>query len=166
MLEKANLVCCPSWLHFSHKLVARCYFLNYFLVLYTETLQNEIPPSYRGQLVKYSYKITVGTQRVNSNIKLLRIPLRILVIDGSYYIKIKLEVSHSKFLTRQIFSSGFPEVGACEDSIDLSPSNPFLDICEKDKELEPTLQVLQVSEKTHLMCSLKISARPTKWTIL
>lgn len=87
--------------------------------LYTETLQNEIPPSYRGQLVKYSYKLTIGTQRVNNPIKLLRIPLRILVIDG------------------------FPEISACEDSVDLSPSNPFLDICEKDKELEPALQVLQ-----------------------
>lgn len=35
-------------------------------------------------------------------------------------------------------------MSACEDSIDVSPSNPFLDICEKDKELEPVLQVLQV----------------------
>ncbi|XP_065206877.1 RAB6A-GEF complex partner protein 2 [Planococcus citri] len=87
--------------------------------LYTETLPNEIPPSYRGKLVKYSYKITIGTQRINSAMKELTIPLRILVIDG------------------------FPEVNVCEDSIDLSPSNPFLDICEKDKELEPTLQVLQ-----------------------
>lgn len=40
---------------------------------------------------------------------------------------------------------GLPEIAACEDSIDLSPSNPFLDTCEKDKELEPTLQLLQVS---------------------
>lgn len=56
--------------------------MSHFVVLYTETLQNEIPPSYRGQLVKYSYKLTIGTQRVNNPIKLLRIPLRVLVIDG------------------------------------------------------------------------------------
>lgn len=46
---------------------------------------------------------------------------------------------------------GFPEISACEDSVDLSPSNPFLDICEKDKELEPALQVLQVRSNLSLL---------------
>jgi hypothetical protein len=40
------------------------------------------PPSYRGQAVKYSYKITIGTQRVNSPTKLLRIPFRVLSLKG------------------------------------------------------------------------------------
>jgi hypothetical protein len=51
--------------------------------LYSEMLPSEAPPSYRGQAVKYSYKITVGMQRVNCPIKLLRLPLRVLVINGT-----------------------------------------------------------------------------------
>jgi hypothetical protein len=136
-------------------------------VLYIETLQHEIPPSYKGQLVKYSYKITIGTQRVNSPIKLLRIPLRILVIDGkssmfqssclkNFSMKFRCILRHKSFWvhwSEKWFTSfpftGFPEVSACEDSIDLSPSNPFLDICEKDKELDPALQVLQVRSQNN-----------------
>ncbi|RZF33861.1 hypothetical protein LSTR_LSTR009885 [Laodelphax striatellus] len=71
--------------------------------LYTEVLPNHSPPSYRGQLVKYSYKITVGTQRVNCPIKQLRVPLRVLVISGT------------------------PEIVTSEESVDLSPSNPFIE---------------------------------------
>lgn len=62
-------------------------FLFFFSVdIYSETLPNESPPSYRGQLVKYSYKITIGTQRVNCPIQLLRVPLRVLVISGTHFI--------------------------------------------------------------------------------
>jgi hypothetical protein len=52
--------------------------------LYSEVLPSEAPPSYRGQAVKYSYKITIGMQRVNCPIKLLRVPLRVLVVNGLY----------------------------------------------------------------------------------
>jgi hypothetical protein len=48
--------------------------------LYSEMLPSEAPPSYRGQAVKYSYKITIGMQRVNCPIKLLRV----LVVNGLY----------------------------------------------------------------------------------
>ena len=54
----------------------------FILVLYQESIPYESPPSYRGQCVKYNYKITIGTQRVNSPIKLLRVPVRILVLCG------------------------------------------------------------------------------------
>jgi len=57
-----------------------------FIVVYKETLPNELPPSYRGQAVKYSYKITIGTQRVNSPIRLLRVPFRVLVLNGEFYL--------------------------------------------------------------------------------
>jgi hypothetical protein len=40
------------------------------------------PPSFRGQAVKYVYKLTIGCQRVNSPIKLLRVPFRVLVLQG------------------------------------------------------------------------------------
>jgi hypothetical protein len=57
----------------------------FFLDLYSETLPNDAPPSYKGHLVKYAYKITVGMQRLNSPIKLLRVPIRVVVIHGKFY---------------------------------------------------------------------------------
>lgn len=56
-----------------------------FLDLYSETLPHDAPPSYKGHLVKYTYKITVGMQRLNSPIKLLRVPIRVVVIHGNIY---------------------------------------------------------------------------------
>ncbi|XP_039607929.1 RAB6A-GEF complex partner protein 2 [Polypterus senegalus] len=49
---------------------------------YRETVPVEGPPSFRGQSVKYVYKLTIGCQRVNSPIKLLRVPFRVLVVHG------------------------------------------------------------------------------------
>ncbi|XP_054258121.1 RAB6A-GEF complex partner protein 2 [Macrosteles quadrilineatus] len=97
---------------------------------YSQGLPLEALPSYTGQLVKYSYKITIGTQRVPLQspgsvsipppVKLLRVPLRVLDV------------------------SGVPEDrGLCEDSEDLSPSNPFLESTAKDHEQDPTIQLLQ-----------------------
>lgn len=48
---------------------------------YTEVIPVTAPPSYRGQMVKYSYKITVGTQRINEPTKLLKIPIRVLNLN-------------------------------------------------------------------------------------
>ncbi|KAE8750094.1 hypothetical protein FOCC_FOCC003218 [Frankliniella occidentalis] len=87
--------------------------------VYREILPSEAPPSYRGQAVKYSYKITVGMQRVNSPIKLLRVPFRVLVVNG------------------------LPDISVCGDSEDLAPSNPFLETEEKETPLDIALQVLQ-----------------------
>ncbi|XP_033108085.1 RAB6A-GEF complex partner protein 2-like isoform X2 [Anneissia japonica] len=49
---------------------------------YFETIPQDAPPSYKGQSVKYSYKVTIGTQRVNSPTRLLRVPFRVLVLYG------------------------------------------------------------------------------------
>ncbi|XP_034297774.1 RAB6A-GEF complex partner protein 2 isoform X2 [Pantherophis guttatus] len=49
---------------------------------YCETLPVDGPPSFRGQTVKYVYKLTIGCQRVNSAIKLLRVPFRVMVLQG------------------------------------------------------------------------------------
>lgn len=56
----------------------------YFSVLYSECLPNEAPPTFRGQLVKYIYKITVGVQRLNNPIKLLRVPFHVLAFTGNF----------------------------------------------------------------------------------
>lgn len=49
---------------------------------YSEVVPTDGPPSFRGQAVKYVYKLTIGCQRVNSPIKLLRVPFRVLVLHG------------------------------------------------------------------------------------
>lgn len=51
-------------------------------VVYKETLPCDAPPTYRGQLLKYAYKITIGTQRLGAPTKLLRIPIMVIVLQG------------------------------------------------------------------------------------
>ncbi|XP_072167044.1 RAB6A-GEF complex partner protein 2-like [Diadema setosum] len=50
--------------------------------MYTETIPRDAPPSYRGQAVKYSYKVTIGVQRIGSPIKLIKVPFRVMVLYG------------------------------------------------------------------------------------
>ncbi|CAB4069139.1 RGP1 [Lepeophtheirus salmonis] len=54
---------------------------NQEVFMYEEQIpqnSNQFPPSYLGQGIKYSYKLIVGTQRVNSNIKMIKIPFRVI----------------------------------------------------------------------------------------
>ncbi|XP_046922130.1 RAB6A-GEF complex partner protein 2 isoform X1 [Lynx rufus] len=76
---------------------------------YSEVLPIEGPPSFRGQSVKYVYKLTIGCQRVNSPITLLRVPLRVLVLTGLQDIR-------------------FPQDEA------VAPSSPFLEEDEGGKK--------------------------------
>ncbi|XP_012272249.1 RAB6A-GEF complex partner protein 2 [Orussus abietinus] len=87
--------------------------------VYRETIPSDSPPSYKGQALNYSYKITIGTQRVNTAIKLLRVPLRVLSL------------------------SVLPESSICNDSVDLRPNNPFLETQHKETPLDVALQTLQ-----------------------
>lgn len=91
--------------------------------MYRETLPGDGPPSYRGQLVKYSYKITIGTQKVNSPIKLLRVPLRVLPIS----------------------TLGLADMNVlCNDtSEELTPANPFMETTQRETPLDIALQALQ-----------------------
>jgi len=52
-------------------------------VTYQELIPGDAPPTFRGNAVKYSYKITVGTQKFNCPTKLLRVPFRVLVVPGN-----------------------------------------------------------------------------------
>ncbi|KAG8431058.1 hypothetical protein GDO86_019485 [Hymenochirus boettgeri] len=49
---------------------------------YSETVPLTAPPSFRGQSVKYVYKLTIGCQRVNCPIQLLRLPFRVLLLHA------------------------------------------------------------------------------------
>lgn len=97
--------------------------LNLIVVIYRECLPSDGPPSYRGQLVKYSYKITIGTQKVNSPIKLLRVPLRVLPIS----------------------TLGLTDMNVlCNDtSEELTPTNPFIVATQRETPLDIALQALQ-----------------------
>lgn len=58
------------------------FYYHLFTDSYSEIVPGDGPPSFRGQSVKYVYKLTIGCQRVNSPIKLLRVPFRVLVLQG------------------------------------------------------------------------------------
>ncbi|XP_043213696.1 RAB6A-GEF complex partner protein 2-like [Amphibalanus amphitrite] len=90
---------------------------------YSQKLPADAMPTYLGQAVRYVYKVTVGAQRVNSSIRLLRVPVRLLPLDPA------VTVHRSD----------------AED--DITPSNPFLPTAAEPGETsdEQTLQLLQHS---------------------
>lgn len=49
---------------------------------YEDAVPFDSPPSYKGLAVKYCYKITVGAGRLHSSTQLVRLPVRILVLEG------------------------------------------------------------------------------------
>lgn len=55
----------------------------FFSDYYEDTIPTDAPPSFRGQAVKYSYKVIIGTQRLDKSTKLLRVPFRVLVLYGA-----------------------------------------------------------------------------------
>ncbi|XP_052245821.1 RAB6A-GEF complex partner protein 2-like [Dreissena polymorpha] len=86
---------------------------------YTEVVPADSPPSFRGQAVKYSYKLTIGTQRINHPTKLLRIPFRILVLHGLNDLSVYLEPA------------------------EVQPANPFLLQKTEDTVLDIALHILE-----------------------
>ncbi|XP_064608765.1 RAB6A-GEF complex partner protein 2-like [Liolophura sinensis] len=87
--------------------------------LYCDSLPQDAPPSFRGQAVKYSYKLTIGTQRLNHPTRLLRIPIRVLVLYGLNDISVYNE----------------PE--------EVAPTNPFLKAQRQENSLlDVALQVI------------------------
>ncbi|KAF2344975.1 Reduced growth phenotype protein 1 [Trinorchestia longiramus] len=73
---------------------------------YREVVPVTGPPSYRGLHVKYSWKVTVGSQRHGRKVALIRLPLRVLLLPQP--------------------SPGVLEDAYSESEEELSPSNPFL----------------------------------------
>ncbi len=55
------------------------------LVLYSEQLPPG-PPSFGGRLIKYSYKLTVGAQKLGCPTQMIRVPFRVLVIPEALYL--------------------------------------------------------------------------------
>lgn len=45
--------------------------------LFKELLPYDLAPTFRGQFAKYSYKLTIGVQKLNSSTQLIRLPFRV-----------------------------------------------------------------------------------------
>ncbi|KAL0869022.1 hypothetical protein ABMA27_007341 [Loxostege sticticalis] len=92
---------------------------------YRESLPIEAAPSYRGTSVKYSYKVTIATQKVGSHIKMVRIPFRVLPI--------------SPIMNMQDLAA----LCGNETTEELQPTNPFSEERKVETPLTMALQVLQ-----------------------
>ncbi|XP_022644969.1 RAB6A-GEF complex partner protein 2-like [Varroa jacobsoni] len=64
--------------------------------VYREKLPPGLPPSYKGQMVKYSYKISIGTQKINAASKLFKIPLKVFCIVDFAYSNSECSLNHTK----------------------------------------------------------------------
>lgn len=104
------------------------------IVSYKENIPYDLPPSFRGQLIKYNYKLTIGVQKLNCPTKLLRIPIRVVAIKDFH-----------KHLNRyKSENSSDNDSNSRINEIEITKENPFL-IVDKNKEenLEFILEVLQ-----------------------
>ncbi|CAI9585791.1 unnamed protein product [Staurois parvus] len=103
---------------------------------YSETLPLSAPPSFRGQSVKYVYKLTIGCQRVNCPIQLLRVPFRVLLLYAL---------------------QGFQP--SQEDEV--APSNPFLEEDEMSKKdsrlLDSAVEILMAVTSRRTLHQYNIS---------
>ncbi|XP_059161656.1 RAB6A-GEF complex partner protein 2-like isoform X3 [Physella acuta] len=86
---------------------------------FEEVIPTDAPPSFRGQAVKYSYKVIVGTQRLEKATKMLRVPFRVLVLYG------------------------LNDISVYNETEEIAPSNPFLHNHRKENSvLDVALQVI------------------------
>ncbi|XP_058823491.1 RAB6A-GEF complex partner protein 2 [Topomyia yanbarensis] len=92
--------------------------------MFRETLSVNTPPTYRGVMVKYYYKITVATQRVGSTVQALYIPIRVLPLPP-------------------INSSDEAITLNDESNEDLAPNNPFIEKKKAPSKIEYALHYLQ-----------------------
>lgn len=92
--------------------------------MFRETLSGNTPPTYRGVMVKYYYKITIATQRVGSTVQALYIPIRVLPLP-------LINCSDETITLND------------ESNEDLAPNNPFLEKKKSPSKIEYALHYLQ-----------------------
>ncbi|XP_062562117.1 RAB6A-GEF complex partner protein 2 [Armigeres subalbatus] len=92
--------------------------------IFRETLSVNTPPTYRGVMVKYYYKITVATQRVGSTVQALHIPIRVLPLPP-------INCSDEAITLND------------ESNEDLAPNNPFIERKKAPSKIEYALHYLQ-----------------------
>lgn len=81
------------------------------------------PPTYKGTYIRYSYKITVATQRLGSKVQALRVPIRVLPMPTI------------------IRPDEIPAL-CNETNEELAPTNPFLEKRRSETKLEIALHHL------------------------
>ncbi|XP_052099381.1 RAB6A-GEF complex partner protein 2-like [Mytilus californianus] len=87
--------------------------------VYEDVIPVDSPPSYKGQAVKYSYKVTIGAQKFNQPTKLIRMPFRVMVLHG------------------------LNDISVYTEGEEVSPSNPFLKPQQSENSLlDIAMQVL------------------------
>lgn len=52
--------------------------------IYSDVLPSEVPPSYKGQHIKFSYKICIGVGRVGQPLCIIRLPFRLFELKGIF----------------------------------------------------------------------------------
>lgn len=57
---------------------------QHLIDMYTEQIPESGPPTWSGRLVRYSYKLTVGAQRLSGTVQMLRIPFTVLKLPGKF----------------------------------------------------------------------------------
>lgn len=82
------------------------------------------PPTYRGQAIRYFWKITIATQRLGSKVQTLRCPIRVLPLPTA------------------IRPDEVPAL-CTETNDELAPTNPFLEKRRTETRLEISLHHLQ-----------------------
>lgn len=124
---------------------------------YCETLPVDGPPSFRGQSVKYVYKLTIGCQRVSSPIKLLRVPFRVLVLHGKAThcppcMESQAAPCPADTLT---FFPGLKDYQFPQDEA-VAPSNPFL---EEEEGLKKDSRLADLATELLMVATSRRSLR-------
>lgn len=105
----------------------------------------DLPPSFRGQAVKYSYKLKVGLQRLGAAVKMLHLPLRVMTWQGMYD---TTQLNLACFIRKIFFLCVCvsPALGLSErkDEEEITAPNPFLKKHPKDSLLDQALEAMQV----------------------
>lgn len=121
--------------------------------IFRETLPYDLAPTFRGQFAKYTYKLTIGVQKLNRTTQLLRLPFRVYsLMDFEKYIP---KPDFNTTVEENFFESKKDSVISLNQSEtlnDISDSfenlneqpNPFVIVEKSEYEnLEYALQVLE-----------------------
>ena len=55
-------------------------------VTFKETLPYDLAPTFRGQFARYTYKLTIGVQKLHRNTQLLRLPFKVYSLFGNFIV--------------------------------------------------------------------------------
>ena len=108
---------------------------------------NQLVEFRQGQFAKYSYKLTIGVQKLNGTTQLLRLPFRVYsLLDFEKFIpNSEMAISNGVYQREPDSISSFVKV-------DLNSAESF----EKNKQEENPFEVIEKSEYESLEYALQI----------